>query len=1287
MSTRKILALLLAVVMACSLFVSPALAADDEGIVAISDTVAPTFTDVDGHWAKDAIARWAEAGIIEGDGDGTVQPARSLKRAELLTILARLLGLKETAPADTFTDVPAGAWYAEAVLKCAKAGIVQGFGNGMAQPENPVDREQAIVMIGRALGVKPAAGHSLDRFDDKDAVSDWAAPYMVALTSMDILSGIPQGDGVVVAPQTNIDRASTFALLDKAIAQYVTAPCTVTVDDANKFVVINSAAEEAGAVTVTGKTAGVVVAAGTTDAVVLNNATVGTVKVDAPVDVTISRGTNVTDLDANAAADVTNNGAVTNLNTNADDVTFDGNKPSKVNTAEDVKPATDSKGNEVTEAPTSGGSNNGGSTGPRPTQKANVVGAPSVDQKVGGFGENVTDSETKAEGTVKTAATEETPGEYDVKITARGVKNHTNANNADAHWVGFGIPAVEGNTYWDGDQEIVSAKDRTIEVNGKTYNTIYFDDNDQKTTKVITVKNGDKVTATYNVTFDVTFYKATDVTVKADLVTVEGDAHPWNETYSMKAVGATVAQEGYDFTLTGEIDTAKLNKNSGENDPKEYTYFYLTVRDANISTIVGVGTANGNEGAANDDYLQAVRIWDSANKQLLKVSHEYTLKDAVGRVQDTFTVSVDATACSVKGMNKVTFVDADGKVIGNKLTDEENNTVVLPATPAHSDKWYYTGKWFAGETEFTAATEVTADVTVKAEAKPVGAQELKDRPVGPAGAIPSFDYAAAYAKAGVKLTGSNGEYTYTVDGKTFLEYAATQDNNLDKLAHTMEDGTTYYFYGAGIKAPAGATKLVMAKTVANLDNEENSDTYEKGQSEHFFDGEVLNYFGAVAEKKNGVYGFQNNGSFTRYTKWLDAEGNVLAVNKFVLKRVTNVPTFTVTYQDEKGNLIEKVEVPYGKADWTLRNSVPSALIPEGHHWDGKWYNGEEEYSAPAVLNADLVLVAKFPLTEYDVIYDWNSGTGYIVDSETFTIEDKKDLVAGQEIKCLAQAHGLKRPGFEFVCWASEDGKHTFTSNQQLSGKAETIDTLISLASGAHTIKLIAQWKPIAEISALDAETIGQVLTDGWANGLQAGNMVITLGEAVENEETGVITIPAAGELTPYKYAGFGVGVDENQSFVVLAVKKPDYDTTDWHNEDWKVTDVVVRAGIDQDSVAYSLKLEHFTDKLPAGDETEGNEDDYAVIVMLVGNEEKTAKGIDIWVDWTGMKDDAVTGTHYVIDLSGVTFKAPATTPDQPEQGGEESPASLNAVETEEVIVVADAIVPSDDEVMEIPVLD
>lgn len=381
MSMRKILALLLAVVMICSLFLSPALAAEDEGIVAISDTVAPQFTDVDGHWAESAINRWAEAGIIEGDGDGTVNPGRNLKRAELATILTRLLGLKERAAADTFSDVAADAWYVDAVLKCAKAGIMQGDGTGKANPESPIDRQQAIVMIGRAVGVKPATGSSLNRFDDGATVANWAEPYMIALTDMGILNGLPtgEGDGAIIAPTVNIDRASTFALLDKAIAQYITAPCTVTVDDANKFVVINSAAEEAGEVTVTGTTAGVVVAVGTTDNVVLKNADVGTVKVDAPVDVTVSKGSSVDELDANAAAKINNKGTVTNLNTNADDVVFDGNKPAEVNTAEGVEPAKDSKGNEVTNAPTTGGST-GGSGSSNTTYKYNV----SIPTTVGG---------------------------------------------------------------------------------------------------------------------------------------------------------------------------------------------------------------------------------------------------------------------------------------------------------------------------------------------------------------------------------------------------------------------------------------------------------------------------------------------------------------------------------------------------------------------------------------------------------------------------------------------------------------------------------------------------------------------------------------------------------------------------------------------------------------------------------------------------------------------------------------------------------------------------------------
>lgn len=287
--SKKILAFILTVAMVCSLCV-PALAEDTQGV---------TFADAKGNWAESSINRWAAAGIITGDTNGNVNPGQFLTRAELATILVRFLGLTEKAPADTFSDVAADAWYADAVLKCAAAGIMQGWA-GKADPNDPITREQAITMVGRALGVKAQAGQNLSKFEDADKVSAYATEYMAPLTAMGILSGIE--DGSKVAPQNNIDRASALALLDKAIAAYVTAPGTVKAEDANKFVIVNASA---GDVTVSGVAAGVLVTNGNKANVKLNNLTADTVKVDSAVAVDVSNNSKLGAMDVNAPASVT----------------------------------------------------------------------------------------------------------------------------------------------------------------------------------------------------------------------------------------------------------------------------------------------------------------------------------------------------------------------------------------------------------------------------------------------------------------------------------------------------------------------------------------------------------------------------------------------------------------------------------------------------------------------------------------------------------------------------------------------------------------------------------------------------------------------------------------------------------------------------------------------------------------------------------------------------------------------------------------------------------------------
>ena len=75
-------------------------------------------------------------GVIEGS-NGQFNPDAPITRAEMAAVIARLLGLTETAE-NTFTDVEAGAWYAQAILQCAAAGIIQGS-NGMANPQRHPD--------------------------------------------------------------------------------------------------------------------------------------------------------------------------------------------------------------------------------------------------------------------------------------------------------------------------------------------------------------------------------------------------------------------------------------------------------------------------------------------------------------------------------------------------------------------------------------------------------------------------------------------------------------------------------------------------------------------------------------------------------------------------------------------------------------------------------------------------------------------------------------------------------------------------------------------------------------------------------------------------------------------------------------------------------------------------------------------------------------------------------------------------------------------------------------------
>ena len=210
---------------------------------------AAPFGDTDGHWGQKAIERWSDHNIVNG-ADGMFRPDDSLTRGELATIVANLLKLTEMPAGNPFSDLDQN-WYTNAILKCYEAGIMSGDG-ATVRPNDPVTREEAMVILSNALRIAPKEGE-VEGFVDGHHVSDWAEGAVNALLHSGVVSGI---GGDMLAPQGLINRASVVTILNNAIGNYVSEDGTTIEAKGGMVLVVG------GDVTVTGEADSVVVLGG-----------------------------------------------------------------------------------------------------------------------------------------------------------------------------------------------------------------------------------------------------------------------------------------------------------------------------------------------------------------------------------------------------------------------------------------------------------------------------------------------------------------------------------------------------------------------------------------------------------------------------------------------------------------------------------------------------------------------------------------------------------------------------------------------------------------------------------------------------------------------------------------------------------------------------------------------------------------------------------------------------------------------------------------------------------------
>ncbi|WP_338552768.1 invasin domain 3-containing protein [Paenibacillus sp. KS-LC4] len=180
------------------------------------------LTDIEKHWAAPEIKNMYSRMIVNGQDGNLFKPDAAITRAEMAALLARALGLPNIGGRTDFRDVSDLSWYSNAVAAVQTYGLMDGYTDGTFRPNAEVSRQEAIVMVVRALKLVGVEGDSteaakvdLSVYDDYSKIGKWAKEAMQTA----ILKGLLKGYGNELQPQKSLTRAETTVLIYRMLMQ------------------------------------------------------------------------------------------------------------------------------------------------------------------------------------------------------------------------------------------------------------------------------------------------------------------------------------------------------------------------------------------------------------------------------------------------------------------------------------------------------------------------------------------------------------------------------------------------------------------------------------------------------------------------------------------------------------------------------------------------------------------------------------------------------------------------------------------------------------------------------------------------------------------------------------------------------------------------------------------------------------------------------------------------------------------------------------------------------------
>ena len=182
------------------------------------DIVVNPFTDVsEKDWFYNDAMFVYKNGLMLGTSKTLFSPHGTVTRGMMATILWRMEGSLAPKGENSFTDVEAGRWYADAITWAAENGIFAGYSMDKFGPDDPITREQLTAIFYRYAdykGYKLTVTGNLDKFEDADKITDYANTVMQWAVGNGLIKGKAE---TLLDPQGTATRAEIAAMLHRFV--------------------------------------------------------------------------------------------------------------------------------------------------------------------------------------------------------------------------------------------------------------------------------------------------------------------------------------------------------------------------------------------------------------------------------------------------------------------------------------------------------------------------------------------------------------------------------------------------------------------------------------------------------------------------------------------------------------------------------------------------------------------------------------------------------------------------------------------------------------------------------------------------------------------------------------------------------------------------------------------------------------------------------------------------------------------------------------------------------------